>query len=171
MQKIEASEYRTIAEMRRDGASLQAIGERYGVTRERIRQIVVDNYPDITLKMAQDRKQESIRLRTCPECGGRKSISANKCHACLTAEKTKWTQERIIAAMQEYHRRYGKTPSCTEWNPALARWRKTSADAADRFYADGCWPHVQTVIRRFGSWTAAIEAAGLPPNKVGRRRK
>lgn len=170
MQKIEASEYGTIAKMRRDGASLQAIGDRYGVSRERIRQIVVENYPEVTRAVADGREEYSRQLRICPDCGGTKAVSAQRCRPCRVRHDTKWTQQQIVAAMQEYHRRYGKTPSCTEWNPSLARWRKTPA-VAEKFLSDGCWPHVQTVIQRFGSWTAAIDAAGLPRNRAGRPAK
>lgn len=170
MQKIEASEYSTIAEMRRNGASLRAIGDRYGVTRERIRQIVADNYPAVISYVAEGKEAERRKKMTCPDCGGRKARSSARCFQCSSEIGTKWTQERIIAAMQEYHERYGKTPSCTEWNPALARWRKMP-DVAQRFYSDGCWPHVTTVIDRFGSWTAAVDAAGLPRNRAGRRPK
>lgn len=167
MQKIEPSEYRAIAKMRRDGASLQSIGNRYGVSRERIRQIVAENFPEVNRAVNEERDERNRQLRVCPDCGGPKAISAQRCRTCRTKRDTKWTQDEIIAAMQEFHRRYGKTPSCTEWNPSLARWRK-QPDVAEKFAADGCWPSVQTVMQRFGSWTAAVDAAGLPRNRAGR---
>jgi hypothetical protein len=168
--KVESSEYSTIARMRREGHSLRSIGDRYGVTRERIRQIVADNYPEVPKEMAHYREEQSRWKRVCPECGGPKAPASKQCKQCLISQTTKWTPDAIVEAMQEYQRRYGKTPSCTEWNPSLARWRNLPA-TADRFYADGCWPHVQTVLQRFGSWRAAVDAAGLAPNRVGRPPK
>jgi hypothetical protein len=170
VQKIEASEYRTIAELRRNGASLRSIGDRYGVSRERIRQIVHDHYPSVTQQVSEGREQARRERVICPDCGGVKAPTAKKCRACKIANDTRWTRERIISAMQEYHRLHGTTPSCTAWNPSLARWRN-SPELADKFYSDGCWPSVQTVQIRFGSWNAAVDAAGLTRNRAGRRPK
>ena len=63
---------------------------------------------------------------------------------------------------------YGGPPSARDWNPAQAVIRGRP-DISARFYADGCWPHVNSARRAFGSWNAAIEAAGFTPRLPGKR--
>lgn len=72
----------------------------------------------------------------------------------------------ILAAIRDWTRIYGEPPATADWAPARARshaqlWR------VERYYA-GNWPSTKTVIRRFGTFTAAIEQAGLSPHRRGR---
>ena len=76
------------------------------------------------------------------------------------------SDEQILAAIREWHRRYGEPPTRSDWSPARAlqlgqEWR------VDRYRA-GNWPSFNTVIRRFGTLTAAVQAAGLEPRPRGR---
>lgn len=59
-----------------------------------------------------------------------------------------WTRERVIAAIQEWAREHGEPPRSLEWR------RATPA-----------FPHDATVKRLFGSWNAAIAAAGFEPRE------
>jgi hypothetical protein len=52
-------------------------------------------------------------------------------------------RDEIIAILRAYQREYGSPPSVTEW-----RRRRVK-------------PGVKTIYRRFGSWPAALAAAGL----------
>lgn len=47
--------------------------------------------------------------------------------------------------------------------------RNGRPDIAHRFEADGCWPWNFTVRERFGTWNAAIAAAGFEPRRPGGR--
>lgn len=49
--------------------------------------------------------------------------------------------EEMIAALQNFYREYGRSPTLNEF------------------------PKAGTIEQRFGSWNKALEAAGLPPNK------
>jgi hypothetical protein len=76
------------------------------------------------------------------------------------------SDEDVLSAIRRWTERYGEPPAITDWSPARARaagqdWR------AERYHA-GDWPSMSTVIRRFGTFTAAVKAAGLPPRPRGR---
>jgi Homing endonuclease associated repeat len=73
-----------------------------------------------------------------------------------------WTRERIVAAIRAWAKRTGEPPTSHEWaRPNGAR--AFSARRASR-------PSSKTVIAHFGSWNAAIEAAGFAVRK-GRPRR
>jgi len=74
--KIPHTEYPEIAKERRAGKTLESIAEPYGITRERIRQILKEHFPEITAKVAgrtrkkilnREREKET-RFCTCG-CG------------------------------------------------------------------------------------------------------
>jgi transcriptional regulator with XRE-family HTH domain len=79
------------------------------------------------------------------------------------------SREDILQAIRAWHRVYGEPPALADWAPARARrlgheWR------AQRYLA-GDWPHLTTVLRRFGTFGAAVEAAGLEPRPRGRHAR
>lgn len=55
-----------------------------------------------------------------------------------------WTRERILAAMASWAAEHGKAPT-------LDAWRHSAPDR----------PSARTVTNRFGSWNAALDAAGF----------
>lgn len=83
----------------------------------------------------------------------------------LSCNAGRWDRELVIEKLQEWVAMYGDTPSASEWNPALAR-RNQRPDMVGPFLA-GDWPHASTVQRIFGSWNAALVAAGLPTRVRG----
>lgn len=79
------------------------------------------------------------------------------------------THEDILQAIRAWHRLYGEPPAMSDWAPARARrvgheWR------AQRYLA-GNWPHLSTVLKHFGTFGAAVEAAGLEPRPRGRHTR
>jgi hypothetical protein len=68
----------------------------------------------------------------------------------------RWTRDNIVYAIELWHRRHLYAPTVVEWEQA----------GEDH-------PCRQTVLRVFGSWSAAIAAAGLRPRRQGEtlRRK
>jgi Homing endonuclease associated repeat len=71
----------------------------------------------------------------------------------------------IVDAIQEWARRYGSPPTMSDWEPSRARrngheWRVVR-------YARGDWPSARTVRKHFGTFNAAIEAAGFQPRRSG----
>lgn len=66
-----------------------------------------------------------------------------------------WTRERIVAALDRWANEHGTPPKAREWM-ASGPW----------------WPSHRSVLNRFGSWNAAMTAAGfLPRGPYGVRLK
>lgn len=132
--------------LRGEGLSAPAIGRRLGISPSTIR--------------------DWWGGTRCPGCGKPITSSAALCTPCHQRESRLWTPERIIRAIQQFHRMYRRPPTVADWNPALAR-RRGKFEVAARYERDGCWPSDWSVRKRFGSWNAAIRAAGLQPRKGG----
>lgn len=81
--------------------------------------------------------------------------------------RPRWTRESIIAAMQKWTELYDEVPGTIDWNPAMARLRGEPQRQVR--YLNGAWPATATVVRHFGSWTAAVQAAGLEARTAGPR--
>jgi len=112
--------------------------------------------------------KKTLPVRACRSCGEpTRSYQARLCDACRPEHQSgvgldlwvdrhgepHWTHERIIALIRRWARQR-KRP------PAQHEWRKR----------DGEWPTAETVRDLFGTWNAAIAAAGLTPREPGKRR-
>lgn len=87
-------------------------------------------------------------------CNGYKAPDLCATHA--AAARRIWTRESVVAAIRRYDAEYGRAPSATAWRTRGASY----------------WPATATVQSVFGgSWSAALDAAGVEPNPVGRPRK
>ena len=64
----------------------------------------------------------------------------------------RWTPETIVYAITLWYRKHSRTPLTSEWDQAGENH-----------------PSRQTVARVFGSWNAAIAAAGFAPRPRGRQ--
>ena len=80
-----------------------------------------------------------------------------------------YTREDIVARMQHWTRLHGQPPTIRDWDPSRAQ-RSGQGWRAERFAA-GDWPSVGMVRRQFGTFNAAVQAAGLPPRQGPRRVK
>lgn len=124
---------------------------------------------------AQSRARKFRYGRPCLDCGliTDGSNGAEKaplrCARCHTAARKVWTPEAIIMAIQTFAHRYGTHPGAEDWNTSQLRTRGMQ-DAIERFYRDGDYPHSTSVQEAFGSWNAAIAAAGFAPRRVGQKK-
>jgi hypothetical protein len=83
--------------------------------------------------------------------------------------RDRYTHEEIVAAILRWTEDHGgDPPRQADWNPALLRTvaRAMAAKAVGHLrriaeYDAGDWPSEQTVRKYFGSWNAALAAAGL----------
>lgn len=107
--------------MRRRGYSLSEIGEKYGVTRERIRQIVgrVDIGEADCAYCGERFKKKTARhrfcsrscgtefnhtMRTrahdeCPSCGGLKTVASSRCRKCQDASYCRAERDALVEKM------------------------------------------------------------------------
>lgn len=160
--------YAQIVEARERGEGWRETCQRLGISH---------SYYYMVLNDPTGEKGRLRRLRYggwCQVCGAPTSGSSGSSKApklCVqhnNERNVKWPRERIVAAIQDYAERYGYPPGARDWNPAMAR-RGLRDDIAERYYADGCWPNMSTVMARFGSWNAAIAAAGFMPLQTGHK--
>lgn len=101
---------------------------------------------------------------TCADCGvptdgsngpDRPSTRCRVCHNAKIAADARWTRATVVAAIREWADEHGTQPSARDWlQPRRVR---------------GDTPPTKTVQRVFGSWSAAIAAAGFEPLTPGRR--
>jgi len=80
---VQKVEIRDIVRTRQNNpcATYQQIGDKYGITRERVRQIL-SGYDFETGKVVSARIK-----RTCPLCGGTKASTSKKCSKCRAPKK------------------------------------------------------------------------------------
>ena len=74
-----------------------------------------------------------------------------------------WSDARISAALRTWTDEVGRPPRSYDWSPAAAHaggFPLASVAKWEREYPR--WPHHALVRARFGSWRAALQAAGLP---------
>lgn len=100
-----------------------------------------------------------------PWCGTEAQRTRSRVHM-ARLNKT-WTRETLIGELRRWAAEYGAPPAAADWNRALAR-RQGREDVAQR-HAAGDWPSYSTIVNYFGSWSAAITAAGYQPRPVGGR--
>jgi len=150
----------------RSGESFSAVARRYRVTPEAVRAAVIREVPDEYALWVAERRRAAGAVLVCPGCGGHKSRAASLCRACAhpaipQRARILWTREMIIERVQQWNRTHGQPPTATDWNPSMLVGTGLAAKA-ESFYS-GCWPQMGTVSNHFGSWSAAIAAAGFPP--------
>ncbi len=117
-----------------------------------------------------DKCRKASYGRNCIDCGTRtdgsngRDKSPKRCRACHGTHEHAQARERIIAAMHEWHAVTRRPPSATDWNEGHDKHRPKPATT----YRD--WPHTSNVQGVFGSWNAAIEAAGFDVLPAGLQR-
>lgn len=148
-----------------DGKNVREAAEILGVARSTLATWLDD--PD----GVKTRARKTRYAQPCMDCGVPTSGSEGwrdepRCLACARAHRDDkiWTQDAIVLAIQEWIAEYGDPPSVNDWGPYRARHALGDEERAARFeQADGAWPSVTTVYATFGSFNAALVAAGLNP--------
>lgn len=142
-----------------NGETLTAIGEDYGLTRERVRQIVRQAGVPVSHTAAVVREQSRgprvPRLEgECETCGAPVTFLASSprrfcSQPCVHEAMREHTDDSLLIWLQDLAVRLGHTPTRAEIN------------------AEPDTPWHMTFVRNFGSIAEAQEAAGLSPNGVG----
>ena len=112
-------------------------------------------------------KARAVKARyvgVCRGCGANTQPRNGKgdayayCKACHPgAIERRWTRERVVDAMLDWLRRYGRLPSSYDW--ARTHARRRGGEALDRLN-QGSWPPASVVTAVCGSWSAARTAVG-----------
>jgi hypothetical protein len=130
------------------GRTLQSVADDYGLTRERVRQIVKAGSPQFRnreVRKARTRARNAERRRTQLAEGEKyRTISELP----RSSKATKWTKEQMLAEMCRLTEIHGGPIGITEWR------RIAKAHGA---------PSAALYVQRFGSWNRAKELAGLQP--------
>ena len=73
-----------------------------------------------------------------------------------------WSGEDIVYWLQRVAKRLGRPPAAAEW-----RGRRATLHATTGEFLDNGVPYLSAILRHFGSWNVALEAAGLPTRVWG----
>lgn len=106
----------------------------------------------------------------CKDCGapingGNPGRQKGWCRKCAKKVARLWTTELIVNRIREWNAMYGEPPTATDWNHRMAHPARRAE--VERRFRGGHWPHLISVQKAFGSWNAAIGAAGFEPRRPG----
>jgi DNA-directed RNA polymerase specialized sigma24 family protein len=73
----------------------------------------------------------------------------------------RWTEAAIVEALREWVARYGEVPTRVDWDRHMCRRRGHDAKLARLDAHPESLPSPTPVLARFGSWEAALAAAGF----------
>lgn len=150
---------------REPGSTLRSVAAVHGITAERVRQIVLANAPE-EYKARQTERTERRKREAYCRCGAPKTYKAKLCVACArkaAAEARQdgvgvvWTKDRIVETIRRWAADVGSPPAAADWNVAMARRLGRSLPPG---WSHEDHPALHTVQKRFGSWSAALAAAG-----------
>ena len=110
------------------------------------------------LGISPDAARRYVHASDCEGCG-EPVLSARWCRRCSSRGQTRWgaayRRDELVAAIQTWARLQGRAPAIVDWRPkeqgGHERWERD----CPRF------PPVSHVTRAFGSWNAALQAAGF----------
>lgn len=158
--------------MRADGKKLREIAEHFGCAISTVDAWLQD--PD----GARARKRRDKYRGECVDCGaptdGSQGYSGGsvRCRPCANQhqrDEAVWTPEAIVCAIQHFADEHGGIPPAAQlWNVGYLKARNQH-ERLREFY-DNAYPHTSHVLFRFGTWNAAIAAAGFVPRAAGERR-
>jgi hypothetical protein len=144
-----------VAEVVVNGRTLQSVGDQYGLTRERVRQIVKAGAPKFhnrEVSKARTRARRAAARSAHLAEGEKYRTSAEESHQ-ISESTRRWTEDTMLEALRRVQSEVGHPL-------AIAEWRKVAADHDA--------PSAALYIQRFGTWNRAKELAGLQPIKTYR---
>lgn len=133
-------------------ATLQAVGDQYGLTRERVRQIVLRLRPDFDVREQRSEVRRDIRkrrdeTRVEQQREAREEGRTSTLELDWDSREKIWTDEEMLLCLREIESERGG-------HVGLPTWTKIS-------HGEGV-PSASLYVTRFGSWNGARHAAGLP---------
>lgn len=140
-------------EMRKSGMTLDAIAKEFGLTRERVRQIIGTQHKDVKLNSRLAKARTA--LQECDNITWDELTLISGLHASTLVRHgikkppvhkgppERWPKEKIIDAAIEWKKKNGKFPSQQDWAKASQ-----------------AHPMGLIIYRKFGSWREFRRAAG-----------
>ncbi len=145
-----------VKDMRAEGMTIRAIATEVGYSRQYVSDLLND--PD-RLKLNARRASYA---GVCEMCGAATDGSngpesaPRHCISCAPVASRIWTHETILEAISVFVTENGRKPYSTDWLVSPL---------------DPRFPYAPTVLRRFGTWNAAMQAAGLPTEAAGHYKR
>lgn len=148
--------------LRAQGKTARQIADVLGVTEGTVFHYFKD--PDGSKALGRKRRAR----RACEDCG-RTTTRYRRCLKCARkrAAQVTWTKAQIVEALRDFAQASGQNPVAIAFAPAQAK--VVGRDDLVRLFESHHWPSIGTIKARFGSWPAALEAAGFERNTSGRR--
>jgi hypothetical protein len=154
------------------GVPSPEIARRLGISHSYVRDILTDPAG------VKTKQRKASYAGSCVECGAPtdgangRAAAPLRCTDCAHEQQHRdrhWTRQRVIEAFTEFAERNGRSPSATDFSPALIAGRFSPEREAEavRAYATGRYPSPTIVARELGSWREGLAAAGLTPNPTG----
>lgn len=193
------------------GVTFRELGVRWGVSQQRVHQIVKAERARQGLPLVRERATTTKPQPRCVDCGAATTISHARCARCgqqrsAEASRARWRahHERVerMWAEGKSQREIGAAMGWTQVGPHFAHLRALGVNLPHRprpgswsepmiieaiqawaaehgrapLYKDWeragpTWPASSAAAHRFGSWNAAIRAAGFEPRHHGFRRR
>lgn len=173
-----------IKTLRRAGATHQEIADRFGITRQRVEQIAKGIGPDLAERrrvtaVAREERVEALTDEIVECYRGGRNVPEVAAALKLRPQEVSAVVNRVVPEIERRRKLVGAT---SRWSDAdLVETLRAAAEknggevltvAAYSTWADGTdAPAVPTIIWRFGTWGAALSAAGLPVNAHGGKSK
>ena len=127
------------------GATLADVARAYGLTRQRVSQIVMAAAPGVDLRAR--RRALDGRVAAVREKARLEGRAEARTRVRDRSRQRMYTDEQLLLAVRRFTGAYGV--------PTIAAWQ-----------AAGMSPTVGVLTRRFGSWNRAVAAAGVMPRKA-----
>ena len=110
------------------------------------------------LEISPRTARDYLRAGVCADCGGPVITAADLCPSCAVHawQGPTWAAGEVLGAMAEWTAQVGRTPRAEEWQGRSGADTKWTLEYP-------AWPSYATVRTLFGSWTAALRAAGFAP--------
>jgi hypothetical protein len=152
-----------VRRLRLQGATFAEIGRRLGVTRAHAQRLWV--------KVASPEELALVSRGAARQRAEQASQRAREQAARRQQGQRRAARQRVLEDIRAWQRRFGEPPSALDWNRTAARhshggWRWRRYESTGR-----SWPSAEGVRKLFGSWNAAIAAAGFAPRAPGRRSR
>jgi hypothetical protein len=112
------------------------------------------------LDVAPRTVRDYLRAGSCVDCGT-PVVVAERCPSCAARRATRPHADRaqVLAAIRAWVEATGAPPRVEDWTPTADPERRWAREYPS-------WPSYMTVRTHFGTWPAAIAAAGYTPRRV-----